>query len=426
MDPNVVDEASVALAAAVDAGLMQVALASRAGKRVVLRTAGGPREVVEFINCSYLGLDTRDDVVAGAVDAVRRWGVHLCCARSRFTIGDNADLEAELSRLWGARAITFPSVTSAHLAALPLVASGALLPRALRRDPTRADARVRLIFDRFAHTSMQQLKPILREHATVVTVGHNDIDAVRVHVDAAAAAGEDAVVVADSVYSMGGRAPLAALLTLAEERGAFLYLDDAHGTSIFGARGEGAVLASTSTLPARALVTFSLAKGFGANGGGILVPSAEQEARIRSFGTSYAFSTPLDFSIVGAARAALRLHEDGTVLQLQARLRDRVALFDTLARPLRADDDRAAAADDDDDDGFSPIRMVPLRDHAHGIAVGRALIERGYFVSVALYPVVPRDQPQLRVCLAVDHSDDDIAGLCRALVDVGAGARAER
>lgn len=405
-------EALAAIREATAHGLMHVTIERRlSNKRVRLAHPDGAaaRDVVEFINCSYLGLDTHPAVVGAAADIVREWGVHFCCARSRFSIEPNRALERDLSTLFRGYAITFPSVTAAHLSALPLIASGALLPSSLRRHRG-----VRLIFDRFAHASMQSIKPLLAVDATIVTIAHNDVRAIATAVDEAHAADEDAVYVADSVYSMGGVCPLDEIKQLVEQRGAFLYLDDAHGTSIFGERGEGYVMArEAGALPPSTIMTFSLAKGFGTNGGGIVLPSEEQRQTVRSLGQTYAFSAPLDFSVIGAAQASLALHFDGTVRRLQDELRNKVATFDAaLARTSVG----AAAASTRE--GFSPIRMVPLQSKEQAIAVGRGLIARGYFVSVAMYPVVARDQPQLRVCLSVEHSDEQVHGLVAALDDV--------
>lgn len=376
---------------AVDRGLMQVTLRGRDGKRVVLPDG---REVTEFVNCSYLGLDTHPDVIAAAREVVGEWGVHFCCARSRFTIGPNGELEEGLSQLFGGRAITFPSVTSAHMSTLPLLAAGELFPDGQHRS-------VRLIFDRFAHASMQYLKPVLAQDATVTSIPHNDMAALRAQLEEARAAGETGVYVTDGVYSMGGVCPLPEALALAEELDAWLYVDDAHGTSIYGERGVGFLLSQTgAVLPRRVIATYSLAKGFGTNGGGVLVPTEAQEQLIRSFGQTYAFSAPLDFSIVAAALAALELHHDGSVAELQRDLRAKVARFDR-ARGL--------------DLPFSPIRMVPLSSSDEALRAGERLIDEGFFVTVAMYPVVPRDQPQLRVCVTSAHSEDEVDGLTDAL-----------
>jgi 8-amino-7-oxononanoate synthase len=392
---DVVDDALPFIDDAIARGLMQTTITARDKKRVTLKDG---RVVTEFINCSYLALDRHPDVVRAAKDVLDQWGVHFCCARSRFTIGPNTVLEEGLSRLFRGHAITFPSVTSAHMSTLPLLASGVLLN-------TRRHDRVRMVFDRFAHASMQSLKPILAESASVTSIPHNDLAALARELDDAERAGEDVVFVADSVYSMGGTCPLPEVLALTRAHGASLYIDDAHGTSIFGEKGEGQLLAVIEgPLPDDVIFTFSLAKGYGTNGGGVVVPTDRQRKLIRSFGSTAAFSAPLDFSIVAAAEVVLAMHESGHVRALQQTLVERVALFDSLRGIVEP---------------MSPIRMVPLATRAQALDVGEALVARGYFVTVALYPVVPKDRPQLRVCITVEHSEDDIRGLARALAELG-------
>lgn len=389
---HVIEHAAAGYDEAERRGLMRVSLRSRRGKYVTLPDG---REVLELVSCSYLGLDQHPKVIAAAKAVLDEWGVHLCCARTRFTIGPNADLEERLSRHFGGQAVTFPSVTSAHMSALPLVAAGVLLPERPRRG-------VRLVFDRFAHASMQNLKPLLAEEAEVTTIPHNDLDALTREVHAAHGRGLEVVYVADGVYSMGGICPLPEVLRLADALGFSLYIDDAHGTSIFGERGEGfAVAAANGHLPENLIVAFSLSKGFGTNGGGVLFGSERQERLLRSFGQTYAFSAPLDFAIVAAALASLDLHESGDVKRLQADLRARVSLFD----------DELERADLP----FSPIRMVPMASATAAMDAGEALVDAGFFVSVALFPVVPREAPQLRVCLTAAHDEEEVRRVAAAI-----------
>lgn len=212
----VIGEAEAGIAEASDLGLMHTHFSARDGRVVTL--AGG-REAVEFINCSYLGLDTHPALIEGAKRAVDAFGVHFCCARSRLTIEPNVQLEAELSSLFRGHAITFPSVTAAHMSVLPTLASGALLPRT-------AHAKTRFVFDKLSHASMQFLRPVIgAEASTVSTIPHNDLQALEDEAKAADRAGETVIYLADGVYSMGGLCPLPELVELSEKWGIFLYVD---------------------------------------------------------------------------------------------------------------------------------------------------------------------------------------------------------
>jgi 8-amino-7-oxononanoate synthase len=389
--PFLVEESSGNYERAVKAGLMQVTIKGRNGKQVLL--AGG-QTAIEFVNCSYLGLDLHPEVIEASRTVDEQWGMNFCCARSRFSIEPQRLLEEELSTLYRGRAIVFPTTAAAHLSVMPLLASGLLFEEGEARNAC-------LIFDRFAHSSMQFLKPVLSEEATVVTVGHNDLDELRLEVLRAREREETAVYVADGIYSMGGHCPMDQVLALAEELDFYVYVDDAHGLTLFGERGEGFALAHVNgDLPERMMVPFSLSKGFGAYGGGIVVAGRWRERMIRSYGESYAFSAAQTFQAVEACRAVVRLHYDGSVGEHQQSLRSRVSLFDELTGVQQP---------------FGPIRMIPIGDEAAALKAGELLLKEGYFLPVAFFPGVGRGAAQLRVLIAANHSQEDIEGLVATL-----------
>lgn len=379
---------------AVARGLMQVSLRSKNERRVTLSTG---EQVTEFVGCGYLGIATRPEVIARGQQVLADWGVHLCCARSRFSIGPLTELEEGLSTLWGGRAVTFPSVTSAHMSTMPLLASGEL---------AGVGGKVTFLFDRQAHASMQFLRPVLAAEHTVELLPHNDLEALEAAAQAAHRRGDGVVYVADGVYSMGGACPIDEVLALSKRLELSLYIDDAHGTSIFGARGEGSTLARLGAQrPENVTIAFSLSKGFGCNGGGVLLPTRAAEERVRTFGMTYAFSGPLDFAVVGSALASAELHRTPELARLQRELERKVRLFDDVTGR---------------DEPFSPIRMVKVGSDEKAIALGAELKARGHFVSVTFFPIVPRGQAMLRICLGVDHRDDDVLALARSLEALGA------
>jgi 7-keto-8-aminopelargonate synthetase-like enzyme len=389
--PFVIKEAAASYDRAIRGGLMQVSIQARDGKRVLLPDG---RWVVEFVNCSYLGLDLHPRVIEASKSVPDDWGMNFCCARSRFSIEPQRLLEEELSTLYRGRVITFPSTSAAHISIMPLLASGVL-------TTDGGTHRMCIIFDQFAHSSMQYLKPVLATEARVETVPHNSLSDLRERVTAAKERGEVPVYVADGIYSMGGLCPARELLDMAEELDFYLYIDDAHGMGIFGERGEGLVLQEIDgDIPDRLILTFSLSKGFGAYGGGLAVPHHWQERLIRSYGQIYSFSAAQTFQAVHACRAVVELHRDGTVVKRQAVLRDRVALFDQLMGEPRP---------------FSPIRMVRIGDEDAALSAAEQLLDAGYYASVVFFPIVRRQSAQLRLCLAANHSEADIRGVVAAL-----------
>ena len=332
------------------------------------------------------------------------WGLHYCCARSRLTIEPIVKLESELSSWFKSPALTFPSVTSTHSSALPLLAAGKFFLEDSASENFQKRKSTRIIFDRFAHASMQVLKPILAKHSTVVTIGHNDLEELQKHILEALSCDEIPIYCADSVYSMGGTAPLRQLFELAEKYPLVLYLDDAHGTSIFGPQGQGYVseFLADRPWPNYLWMTFSLAKGFGCNGGGIVCPTESARSSIMRFGQTFAFSGPIDFAMAGAALRGLELHKGKTLNQRQELLRKKVALID---EHLYSGETLP----------FSPIRMVEIGDENTAIEMGRALLDAGFYVPVVFHPVVPRGKAQLRICITILHEDQAITSLCKAI-----------
>src|SRR3546814_10521908 len=68
----------------------------------------GAGAIVDFVRCSYLGLDNHPSIVRGAVDAITDYGsLHWSCARTRLSFALLRDLEAEISQLFRARVVAF-------------------------------------------------------------------------------------------------------------------------------------------------------------------------------------------------------------------------------------------------------------------------------------------------------------------------------
>jgi 7-keto-8-aminopelargonate synthetase-like enzyme len=361
--------------------------------RAVALTNDRGRRVVDFVRCSYLGLDNHPQVVAGAVDALKDYGaLHWSCARTRLNFSILGDLEAALSELFDARVITYTTVLAANMSALPLIASGHLT----------GGVKPLMVFDRFAHATLAFHKGTIAAETRVETIAHNDLDAL----ETLCRANESVAFVCDGVYSMGGSADIEDLRRLQDRYGLFLYIDDAHGVSIFGKHGEGFARSQMSGhLGERTIIAASLGKGFGASGGLIMLGTARQEELFRRFAVAHAFSASLNVAAIGAARASQQLHLTQELTELQQGLRSRIALFDSLVptgqqgSPL-------------------PIRTVEIGDEMTAIEAARALLNRGFYTSAIFFPTVARGRAGLRLCPTAGHSEDDIRAVGTAIQDV--------
>lgn len=378
----VIDKTRVFFDEAYEKGLMGRYVRSVEGRDVV----GKGHVLTDFVRCSYLGLDNHPRIVEGAIAAVRDYGsLHWSCARTRLNFAALGDLEARLGDLFRARVIAFSTVMLANLGAIPLWASGQLTGG---RKPLMA-------FDRMAHASLAYHKPVAAEETGVVTIGHNDMAALeelcREHAPV--------VYVADGVYSMGGAAPIAELRRLQERYDLYLYIDDAHGISIFGDHGEGYARSQMpDELGDRVIIAASLGKGFGASGGILMMGTAEQEALFRRYAQPYVFSVGPNLAAVGASLASAEMHADGTVNHLQLALADRIACFDALV-DTRQRNSRL------------PIRMIAIGDEREAIRRAADILEQGFYTSVTFFPTVARGAAGIRICLTASHTHQEIERL---------------
>jgi 8-amino-7-oxononanoate synthase len=62
-----------------------------------------------------------------------------------------------------------------------------------------------------------------------------------------------------------------------------------------------------------------------------------------------------------------------------------------------------------------PIIEVPLRDHVRIDAVGRFLFDHGVYVTLAAYPLVPKDEVGFRIQLTAANTDAEIDALIASL-----------
>ena len=350
-------------------------------------------EVVDFVRCSYLGLDNHPDIVAGAITAIEQYGaLHWSCARTRLNYEILNQLEIELSELFRAHVICFSNVMVANMGALPLIASGHLTGG---KKPIVA-------FDRECHVSLQYHKANVADETQVVTIRHNDMNMLedickRAH---------PVAYIADGVYSMGGEAPISDLQILQEKYGLFLYIDDAHGISLFGDKGEGFARSQfPDHLGDRTIIAASLAKGFGASGGIVMMGTADQEDLFRRYAQSYTFTAAPNLAAVGAALASAHLHASPELGKIQRKLAENIILFDrNMDTPQRG--------------SALPIRMVPVGNETRCISDTRKLLDRGFYTSATFFPTVARDAASLRICITAAHTREEITTLCELVHEV--------
>lgn len=359
-----------------------------AGLRRSLRSRPPVGAELDLASNDYLGLSQHPRVLDGGVSALRTWGAGS--TGSRLVTGNTELHEAfedALAGFVGAEsALVFSSGYTANLGAVVALSGAGSL----------------LISDAFTHASLVDACRLSR--ARVLVTPHNDVGAVERAL--AERTEERAVVVTDSVFSADGDlAPLRGLHDACRRHGALLIVDEAHGLGVRGDGGRGFVDEVGLAGAADVVMTTTLSKALGSQGGVVLGPSAVR-AHLIDAARPFIFDTGLAPAAVGAAHAALQV------------------LVDEPWRAQRVLEHAATLASicDVADVPASAVVSVILGEPEVALAAAAACLERGVRVGCFRPPTVPAGTSRLRLTARASLSDDEMALARQVLTEVLAPA----
>ena len=357
-------------------------LSSAAGP--VVQMEGAERVMLGSNN--YLGLTGDERVIAGARNALDRYGTGL--TGSRFmngTIDLHLDLEQELAAWMGTEgAIVF---TTGHQANLGCI--GTIL------GPGDT-----VVVDSGDHASI--LDGCILSRAKMRVFRHNRLDKLERALERAAGDGGGVLVVVDGVFSMEGDvAPLAEVSDLCALFGARLMVDEAHACGVLGARGAGTseLLGVEDRVDLR-MGTFSKSL---ASCGGFIAGPAEVIDYFRISARPFMFTAAGVPAAVGAALAAVRIcrSEDGP--PLFARVLDAASYLHQGLRDLGFHVVEPTTLPGGAE-VVTPIVPVLIGDDWKAALLWRALFDAGVYVNVALHPAVPPGGALLRTSVMATHT----------------------
>ncbi|HLZ16227.1 MAG TPA: aminotransferase class I/II-fold pyridoxal phosphate-dependent enzyme, partial [Cyclobacteriaceae bacterium] len=384
---NTIDEC---LSNGVKSGIFQVSLEDQTlnGREVTI----DGRRVVNFGSCSYLGLEVDDRLKHGAIDATLRYGTQYSSSRAYSACNLYEELEDLFRQIFDNNPVVMAATTTlAHVAAIPILVQDDDL----------------VILDHQVHGSVQLAAQLVKARgARVEMVKHNRMDMLESMICENPNKYNKIWYMADGLYSMyGDYAPLKDISYLMEKYSNFhFYVDDAHGMSWKGRKGNGYVLSEMSMHPKMVLTT-SLAKGFGTGGGVTVMSDQEMMRKIVTCGTSYTYSGPVQPPMLGASIASAKIHLSGEIYELQNKLASKIELtrniIDRYGLPLVQPSD-------------SPIFYLALGLPRTGYNMVKRLLNEGYFTNIGIFPGVPVNCTGLRLPITNGQTDDDIKGLLEA------------
>jgi len=351
----------------------------------------GDHWLADFASCNYLGFDLDAEIIEAVPEYLRTWGTHPSWSRLLGSPALYEEIEERLTDLLGCEdTLLLPTITHIHMSVIPLLAASGTV-----------------FMDARAHKTIYDGCQVARARgAAVKRFRFEDPD----HLDELLRAERDPtrLVVMDGVNSMTGNAPdIRAFAAVAREHGALLYVDDAHGfgivgertpdeTSPYGSRGNSVIRHAGESYDNVVLVG-GFSKAYSSLLAFVACPTDVKEL-LKVAAPPYLYSGPSPVASLATVLAGFDVNERrgdqlrATVYRHTRRILDRLTCHGVLT-PNRS--------------GF-PIIEVPLRDHRRIADVGRFLFDRGVYVTLAAFPLVPKHEVGFRFQVTAANTDAEV------------------
>ncbi|MFN2488161.1 MAG: aminotransferase class I/II-fold pyridoxal phosphate-dependent enzyme [Actinomycetota bacterium] len=361
----------------------------------------GGHWLADFASCNYLGFDLDREIIESIPAYIDRWGTHPSWSRLLGSPVLYEQIEEKLTELLGAEdTLALPTITHIHTSVLPVLAGGGTV-----------------LLDSRAHKTIYDGSLIAASHgATIRRFRHNDHEHLESVLKASAATPR--VICMDGVNSMTGNAPdVRAFARLAREYDAILYIDDAHGFGVIGERGPDE------------------ACDYGKKGNGVVRYFDEGYDNIvfvggfsKAYSSLLAFvACPTDLKDVLKVAAPPYLYSGpspiASLATVIAGLEVNAARGDAIRAGLHRkthqilDCLRRLDIATPNSSGF-PLIEIPLAHHDDIDQVGKYLFDRGVYVTLAAYPLVPKSEVGFRLQVTAANTDDEIALAVEVLEEV--------
>jgi len=358
----------------------------------------GNHWLADFASCNYLGLDWDREVIEAVPGFLDSWGTHPSWSRLLGSPVLYEQLEERLTELLGCEdTLLLPTITHIHMSVIPVLAGNGAI-----------------FMDGRAHKTIFDGCSIAQGHgATVQRFRHNDPEHLEELLRDCTVTPR--VTATDGVNSMTGNAPdVRELARLAREYDALLYIDDAHGFGVIGERGPdepcdygvrgNSLIRHQGETYENVVIVAGMSKAYSSLLAFIGLPSRLKDV-LKVAAPPYLFSGPSPVASLATAWVGLDVNEkrgDRYRAEIHRKIHQMLDRLDELGiyTPNRS--------------GF-PIVEIPLANHEDIDVVGRYLFDRGIYVTMAAYPLVPKNEVGFRLQVTAANDDEEIELLCEVL-----------
>ena len=363
----------------------------------------GDQWLADFASCNYLGFDLDEEIIASIPEYIANWGTHPSWSRLLGNPRMYPEIEEQMTQLLDCQdVLVLPTITHIHTSVIPVLVG----------DGT-------IFIDGRAHKTIYDGAMYASGHgATIVRFRHDDPDHLA-ELLSDSMYPYPRVIALDGVNSMTGNAPqLARFSDLAAEHQALLYVDDAHGFGVIGERspnelndygtmGNG-VFRHLDVDYDNAVLVAGFSKAYSSLLAFLALPTALKDA-LKVLAPPYLYSRPV------AGRLA-RDHPDRPRGQPRPRRRD---------PPPAVAEDRTGSWRRSRPSGSRRRTRRACRSSRsrsrttrRSTRSGRYLFDHGIYVTMAAYPLVPRDKVGFRIQMTAANDDEQIEELISVLTSL--------
>jgi 8-amino-7-oxononanoate synthase len=348
-----------------------------------------PRLGADFASNDYLGL-ANDPAIKAAVIKAMEAGAPVGAGGSRLLRGncpEHEALEAEAAAFFGSeRALYFGAGYMANHALLTTL-------------PRQGDL---IVYDELIHASSHD--GMRGSKANCLPAVHNDLHSYEEVITTWRKQGNTGQIwiAVETLYSMDGdRADMEGLDALAQSHDAFLLLDEAHATGIFGPDGRG--LSAQLEGQDHVIAIHTCGKALGAQGAFVCASQLICDYLINR-------SRPFIYATAPSPLTAVALRKALQIVEQEPERREK--LFELINHC----GDAIQRLGDFELSG-SQIQPIILGENARTMRVASLLQDNGFDVRGIRPPTVPDGTARLRLALNIHHDKQDLDALFGRLSD---------
>ena len=377
--------------------MLDAVIDEQVGRRIRI----GDHWLFDFASCNYLGFDLDQEIIDVVPEYLAKWGTHPSWSRLLGSPVLYEQIEEKTTELLGSEdTLLLPTITHIHMSVIPVLAGSGTI-----------------FLDGRAHKTIYDGAMVARGHgATVRRFRHNDHEHLRELLRASTTTPR--VVALDGVNSMTGNAPdVHEFARLAREYDALLYLDDAHGFGVVGERGDdelcpygkrgNGIVRHQGAAYDNVVLVAGFSKSYSSLLSFLALPTRLKNV-LKVAAPPYLYSGPSPIASLATTLAGLEVNDTRgdryrfDIYRQTKRVLDRLHELD-IYTPNQS--------------GY-PLIEIPLANHEDIDPVGRYLFDRGIYVTMAAYPLVPKEEVGFRVQVTAANEDDQIERLCDVLGEI--------